>query len=271
MNNLLLPASYAKGFARHRSQSAFPGLWQGLIGAWVPSLGPTGLAIYNWSRHQNAGVLTSMDAATDWVVDQRGYALDYDGSDYVLMGGDSVLEPPGAISISVWVKSTDASAAHLVSKGSTDAGFAVGYAVFMNAGTFALVIRGLTTTFVNSMVAPSGEWQYLACVYDGSDLLFYVDGELANSVAATGTISHAGALHLSRWERAGSPSYWTGIMQDVLIYDRALTHNEVSIMFLGASPFVLRRRNLASAVAPAGISMPIVMTQMDQFNGGIAL
>jgi hypothetical protein len=38
----LLKPSYATGYAKNASQSAHPNLWDGLVGAWMPSLGVTG-------------------------------------------------------------------------------------------------------------------------------------------------------------------------------------------------------------------------------------
>ena len=64
--------SYGVGFARNAAQSEYPELWRGLVGLWSPSLGPTGLTLYDWSGNKNRGALTNMDASTDWVVGEKG-------------------------------------------------------------------------------------------------------------------------------------------------------------------------------------------------------
>jgi len=82
--------SWKTGFARNASVSAYPRLWKGLIGAWSPNLGPTGLTLFDQSINKNNGTLTNMDAVTDWIVDERGYALDFDGTnDYINVGKNS--------------------------------------------------------------------------------------------------------------------------------------------------------------------------------------
>ena len=50
-------------------ESTVPRLWDGVIGAWCPSLGPTGSRFHDFSRYGNWGTLTNMDPPTDWVVD----------------------------------------------------------------------------------------------------------------------------------------------------------------------------------------------------------
>ncbi len=59
--------NWRQGFARHRHQSAYPDLWDGLLGAWLPALGPTGWTLFDVGGRGQHGILTSMDPATDWV------------------------------------------------------------------------------------------------------------------------------------------------------------------------------------------------------------
>ena len=66
-------------FGTH-DESAHPQLWDGVVGAWCPSLGPTGLRLHDHSRRNNWGTLTNMDPPTDWVIDGGQYAVDFDGA-----------------------------------------------------------------------------------------------------------------------------------------------------------------------------------------------
>ena len=83
MSGLIIP-TYSQGFASKASESEAPELWRGLVGAWLPFLGPTGLTLRDQSAFKNHGTLTNMDGS-NWVtsVDKWGnsiYALDFDGS-----------------------------------------------------------------------------------------------------------------------------------------------------------------------------------------------
>jgi hypothetical protein len=65
----------------------YAGLWEGLVGCWVPQMGPTGNRLLDLSGYGNHGTLTNMDPATDWVTGQGGWALDLDATnDYVSCG-----------------------------------------------------------------------------------------------------------------------------------------------------------------------------------------
>ncbi len=76
--------SYATGFAQWPGMSEYPGLWNGLVGAWDMSLGATGNKVFDLSGNGNTGTLV---ANTHWVPGKFGSALDFDGSgDYVQLG-----------------------------------------------------------------------------------------------------------------------------------------------------------------------------------------
>ena len=82
-------------------ESTVPRLWDGVVGAWCPSLGPTGGRLHDFSRYGNWGTLTNMDPPTDWVVDGGQYALDFDAvNDYVVAG--SLPDFPADCTYSAW-------------------------------------------------------------------------------------------------------------------------------------------------------------------------
>jgi len=93
MGNRVL--NWQSGIARNRSECdpRYQHLWDGLVGAWYPKLGPTGVTLRDVSGHHNHGVLTNMDPATDWVLGEDGWALDTDATnDHVLIPHSSSLD-----------------------------------------------------------------------------------------------------------------------------------------------------------------------------------
>jgi hypothetical protein len=109
---MILPGSYANGFAPRDGQPLYPELWRGCVGAWNPGLGPTGLTLRDWSGYGNHGTLTNMDAGTDWVASQGRYALDFDGSnDYVLCSSTKAGNVGASnVTFSIWVNTANTSA-----------------------------------------------------------------------------------------------------------------------------------------------------------------
>jgi len=76
--------SYKAGYARSSAESANPGLWDGLVGAWVPALGVSSGTLYDISGHGGDGTLTNLTLANAWVIQDGEYVLDYAGAnDYV--------------------------------------------------------------------------------------------------------------------------------------------------------------------------------------------
>jgi glucose/arabinose dehydrogenase len=89
-------------------------------------------------------------------------------------------------------------------------------------GTF-----GATTAYVSgSTASPVGVWTHVALTYDGATLKLYVNGVLANSQARTGTIQ-SGTNPL--WIGGNSPygEYFQGLIDELRIYNRALTQAEI--------------------------------------------
>lgn len=70
--------SWKQGLARNQAGARYPGLWDGLVGAWLPSLGPTGTTLRDISGYGNDGTLQTMDPAVDWVATEKGYALNFE-------------------------------------------------------------------------------------------------------------------------------------------------------------------------------------------------
>ncbi|MHC4600650.1 MAG: Kelch repeat-containing protein, partial [Planctomycetota bacterium] len=74
---------------------------------------------------------------------------------------------------------------------------------------------------------PSGTWRHVAMTYDGVWLRVYVDGLLANSVPAAGTIvTTPHELRLGSHEGRAYPAF-TGALDEVRVLDRALSGAEI--------------------------------------------
>ena len=83
---------------------------QGLVGAWCPTLGPSGYALLDRSVRSNHGTLTNMDAGSDWVSTPSGWALDYDGTnDHVTIGNklnDVIAGASARFTITQWIRTS---------------------------------------------------------------------------------------------------------------------------------------------------------------------
>lgn len=94
--------SYHDGFAPRDSAPLYPELWRGCIGAWCPSLGPTGDKLRDWSVYKNHGTLTSMDPNSAWTTAGGERVIKFDGvNDWISV--PDILQSPSEYSISAWI------------------------------------------------------------------------------------------------------------------------------------------------------------------------
>lgn len=266
--------TYSAGFARNKAQSAFPGLWDGLVGLWSPSLGPTGLTLRDWSGNQNHGALTNMDAATDWVVGERGYVLDYDGSnDFVDIGDTSIVDFGGSdFSIGAWISVRDLGGGRqqIVSKdqigrrqfifdfdSANDGNNRIGIIYFKDIG-------GNATLRSDPHPITDNDWHYVVAQRVGNSFEMFLDGGLIKNgtgLGSHGTMAATTAkLQIGEREFTTARDFFNGQIGDVSIYKRALTQQEISAMFAGASPLVLRQ--------PANVAVPNVLKNLAIYGMG---
>ena len=73
-----------------------------------------------------------------------------------------------------------------------------------------------------------GQWYHYAGSYDGQTIRYYVNGVEINSAACTSAIVDTETAFLIGAVNWTTPGFrWGGVIDDVRIYDRALTSNEV--------------------------------------------
>jgi hypothetical protein len=79
---------------------------------------------------------------------------------------------------------------------------------------------------VGTSTIPLGNWTHLATTFDGTDLRLYVNGALARTTPAAGVISvSSGALGIGGNSVWGE--YFSGLIDEVRIYNRALNASEI--------------------------------------------
>src|SRR5262249_25604503 len=77
---------------------------------------------------------------------------------------------------------------------------------------------------------PVNTWSHLAGTYDGATMKFYVNGVLVSSRAQSGAVTAStGALSIGgdQITHDSGPHYWAGLIDEVRIYNRALSATEV--------------------------------------------
>ncbi|HKQ37944.1 MAG TPA: PQQ-dependent sugar dehydrogenase [Verrucomicrobiae bacterium] len=111
-------------------------------------------------------------------------------------------------------------------------------------------VGGTFTTALTGPQLPLNTWTHLAGTYDGSTLALYVNGALAGSRAESDTIQQAtGALTIGGDDPYGQ--YFQGRIDEVRIYNRALTVDEIQLDMIRPVGFTDSEPPTVSITSPA--------------------
>jgi hypothetical protein len=207
----------------------------GVVGHW-PLTDGAGTNVVDVSGFANNGVLSG-DAA--WAPGRSASALRFGGRDGQVKVTDAPsLEPTGAVTVSAWVEHAGSPGAYryIVAKGATGC-VAASYGLYTgpNGGLQFYVSQGSGTTYTRSADAGSGvwngQWHLVVGTFDGSALRVFVDGtEVGSAVAAHGSLVYrlpsSNDLYIGNYPGCGQLSF-VGLIDDVTVWDRALTATEV--------------------------------------------
>jgi len=231
---MILPGSYANGFAPRDGQPLYPELWRGCVGAWAPCLGPTGLTLRDWSSRKNNGALSGMTSSA-WVPHTGRYALSFAGagSGNRVVYANLVTAVP--YTFSIWARATSLSGGGVTVGGVGYAPFGVPYAMYVDATN--IYIAGTTFFRAFSFNSVVGAWHNYTCVVTSDATRVFVNGTLIGTQATAGnqTFQNIGA-------QADNTFNWNGSLDDFAVWDRALSTQEIALR--------ARRRGIAFELAP---------------------
>ncbi len=115
-----------------------------------------------------------------------------------------------------------------------------GYLLRVNAENkvrFILVENGSVYNGMDSDVLTPG-WHHVVGSWDGTDVKVFVDGVDQSVTPITNgtvtTITTSNPTHIGQTGQAGSEQFFDGSIDDVRVYDRALTDMEVSDLYAGS-------------------------------------
>jgi len=237
--------AYAKGQEQLRRllsrKTVKPGApEQGLIGWWAFDEAQDDPVALDCSGNRRGGKLHDAHRAKG--ID--GNALVCEGGCIEVMNAPE-LSPRDAVSIECWVKTDlagqdNAWIANRVFGGGTDTGYRLG--LLEGKPCFEVPLTEWSHHLKANAPLPTGRWVHLVGTFDGQIERIYVDGEEQGSMERPGPIKPNNFhLCLGNYE-VGHASHFTGLLDEVRLYDRALSAREIGD----------RYRKLAGP--PAGVS-----------------
>ena len=158
-----------------------------------------------------------------------GGALSFNGVDSLVRVANSAsLNLGAAMTLEAWIQPTAAQSGwRTIVQREVDAYFLNASTAAAACGPPAAAHSGGATVFVSGPTAsPVNAWTHVALTYDGTILQLYVNGVQAASQARTGSIQ-ASSNPLRIGGNSPYGEYFQGLIDEVRIYNRALTQAEI--------------------------------------------
>ena len=195
-----------------------------------------------WRAEDNANDATtnnhgSLQNGSTFANGKVGQAFSFGGSNNVIIGDAPDLNPTSALTIEVWVFMTEENWDHrdIVSKDGewSDRQYLLTVSDISRFRAHVWTVNGTNYFDGNTEVAVD-TWYHVAMTYDGQWLKLFVNGILdGSSSASTGAVvTTSQPMRLGGGEPSGGlPYYFTGLIDEPTIYNRALTTNEISAIY----------------------------------------
>jgi hypothetical protein len=254
--------------ALNASRAVSPTVLHGLVGAWCPSLGPSGYTLLDRSGGGNHGVLTNMDAASDWVGTPGGWALDFDGSnDWINIPRPRQIAATGVtqFTVSYWVKLRSGYGVTLRCRSTT--GLIVYSATNLSGGI--QIGTGGTYPIYSATKLTAGSWAHCVVVFDNKAVSLFLDGRL-DGTGTSANLPNFGTDNF-RFGGVGGVETTNGQYGDFGFWLRAMTAPEVSALYRagqsGLGRLLTQRRRRVYGIA-ATAAKPYLFLHRGQVIGG---
>jgi len=194
-----------------------------LVGWWKFDEGNGDVAV-DWSGQGNHG---SLQGDPQWVPGQVGGALAFDGTDDLVdCGANDVFDIDTNITVTSWIKvyQFNKSWQAIVTQGDNS------WRLHRSGSTdnIAWGTSGLEPTDITGSINVNDEeWHNVAGVYDGSQKILYVDGNVDVSANTTGNIDSSTYRVNIGANAQQTGRNWVGLIDDVRIYSMALTAEQI--------------------------------------------
>jgi hypothetical protein len=219
-----------KGYVWNFMTSAFAGLWR-----FEETQGNTA---YD-SVGGNNGTLMNGPA---WTAGRIGGAITFDGvDDYVEIPGDN-LNLNSQVTISAWINTKSRNARQVIIGQWNYAGTSGKRSILLESRgdieqrfAFSVSLDGTeatATTLYSVERFQTNTWYHIAATYDGAVMKLYINGLPDNSDSKSGNIfTNDSELDIGSFDYGGD-GYFYGVIDDVRIYGRVLSANEVKNLYL---------------------------------------
>jgi hypothetical protein len=217
----------------------------------------------------------SLENGAAFGIGMVGQAFQFDGiNDFVKVPNAPNLNPSNQVSVEFWMKGDATNPMNACCQGlvGTDfyavEGFDPDRGIGFLASTNGITFNSADTVFGNAYSTGfgliPGQWHYVAGTYDGSLVNLYVDGHLKAALLQSGNILPMqpnsflsfGSEDGRRYDPAATAGrYFHGLIDEISIYNRALSAEEVGAIFVAGNKGKCRGVPFANVSASVAIDL----------------
>ena len=212
---------------------------EGLVGAWLFDEGK-GETVTDSSDNGLDGKIAR--GKPKWVTGKFGGAMEFGGADMVTVDDDPALDLED-FTLAAWVNIPKISGAwQIIASKENRNPTGRNYGLFgnINNGTvhYSFTTNAGWKSFNAATAVTDGDWHHVAGTYDGSDFKLYLNGAVDGETApGTKPDNHDNFLFIGGCDIG---NYWmTGTIDEVVIYNRALSEQEINELMEDGATVVL--------------------------------
>lgn len=252
-DNYVLTASYPDGYVTNRTLHLWGGenyafefkqshISEHLVGGWLFDEGAGNVAYDASPRNNHANLVN-----TEWTAGKYGTGIrmlpDDVNKTYIEIATTDGLSPANQISIVAWVYADSTNGNYRIIQAGQYGNDNISdshYRFLFESGKLKfqagedvnprLVEIPLDKAMPDGSAFPTGEWVHLAGVYNGKELRIHINGQIVASVEASGTMKRPSNNRIfigTKHPNAPKGDSWHGVIDEVAVFDRALTESEV--------------------------------------------
>jgi len=200
---------------------------------------PTSGLIGYWKMDESSGDLIDAHSTYDGTPTSLTYSVSGAINTAVTFNGTSSrvafgtgIKPTTGLSVSFWMKTTSTASSFIIDLTGYVSNWC-GFRIERHSNGITAFLADNTANYLDEAVnvtVGDGSWHHVVMTWNGSNVYVYTDNSKSTAfpwsstiVYETGDILYAGS--------SSSGSYYTGSLDELAIYNRALTDEEVTILF----------------------------------------
>ena len=217
--------------------------WNRSLVAWFRLNNETGensTLFRDWSSYENNGTCSGLSCPNYNSSGRFGGAMEFDGADYINISNSPSLNISGnQITLEAWVKPAAVKQndwARILVKPNSNAPPFIAYDLIVDGNNpsrpiFEVTLDGVEYGAWTTSEMSQNTWMHIVGVYNGTNLMIYINGTRVNMTSQTGTIlTNSFPVYIGYNPITPAESF-NGTIDEVKIYNRALSPEEINASY----------------------------------------